>query len=379
MKKLAILAAAIALCGCEALQSFNPFYSGAKIEDAPQFANTREVKKNWTAEVGESGKNILRLGVLGERLIAAGMEGKIKAFSKGGALLWEKTLENISISAGVGADEELVFVGSNKGDVFALSALTGEEVWKTKLSSAVVQTPVSTPIGVLVKSADERIFLLNRQTGERVWFYQHTIPTLQVRDSAVPVFAGGFIFAGFDGGKLLALSPETGLPIWQGQVAVPKGANELDRLTAVATPLVEGEVLCATAFQGQTACFNMMQAGVQLWAKKIGSAQALSSNHSALFVSDDSGVLYALDKTTGATLWKNDSLVTRNPSAIAVGNDVLAVGDLEGYVYFLSAENGQFLAKVETDGKPILAPITFDNGQFLLQTEGGRIVALEVL
>lgn len=378
MKKLFIVGIATILAACESL---NPFASGVVIEEAPQFANTIDVKTAWQGNVGESGKNILRLAILSKSVVAASAKGEIKAFDKAnGNVLWEKNLVDTVISAGVGGDEELIFVGSNKGEVFAFSAEKGEEVWKTKVSSAVVQTPVSTPAGLLVKSADERIFLLNRQNGERLWFYQHSIPTLQVRDSAMPVFAGGFIFAGFEGGKLVALSTENGLPVWQGQVAIPKGANELDRLTLVATPLVEGEVLCAAAFQGQVACFNMMQGGLQLWAKKIGSAKALASDHQALFVSEDSGVLYALNKHTGATLWKNEALVTRNPSAAAVGaGSVLVVGDLDGFVYVLDTASGKFLAKIETDRTAILAPIVYNDGKFWLQTEGGRVIALDVL
>lgn len=378
MKKIFIVGITTILAACESL---NPFSSGVVIEEAPQFANTIDVKTAWQGNVGESGKNILRLAILSKSVVAASAKGEIKAFDKAnGNVLWEKNLVDTAISAGVGGDEELIFVGSNKGEVLAFSAEKGEEVWKTKVSSAVVQTPVSTPAGLLVKSADERIFLLNRQNGERLWFYQHSIPTLQVRDSAMPVFAGGFIFAGFEGGKLVALSTENGLPVWQGQVAIPKGANELDRLTSVATPLVEGEVLCAAAFQGQVACFNMMQGGLQLWAKKIGSAKALANDHQALFVSEDSGVLYALNKHTGATLWKNEALVTRNPSAAAVGaGSVLVVGDLDGFVYVLDTASGKFLAKIETDRTAILAPIVYNDGKFWLQTEGGRVIALDVL
>ncbi len=372
-----MLLGAFLLSGCEVLQSFNPFYSGVKIPDAPEVKATREVKIAWTKNIGESGKAILRPAVLNDKIFAASFLGKIKAFQNN-ALLWEKKLDSL-ISAGVGLDPELLFIGGEKGEVWALLAENGETLWKTQLSSEVVQTPVSTPAGVLVKTADERLFLLNRQNGKTLWFYQHTLQTLQVRDASLPIFAGGFIFAGFSGGKLLALSPENGAPIWQGQVAIPKGATELDRLTQVATPLSLGESLCAAAYQGQVACFNMMQGGQLLWSKKIGSANALGADGATLYVSDDWGIVHALNRQTGASLWKNEKLKMRNPSALTEGGGVLGVADLEGILYFLNPQNGEFLAKLKTDGSPIVAPLLYENGQFVAQTAKGNLFVVEIL
>ena len=299
------------------------------------------------------------------------------AFQNGNKL-WENHL-NTTLSAGVGFDEELIFVGSQKGQVWALNADDGKILWQAQLSSEVVQKPVSTPVGVVVKTADERLFLLNRQNGKRLWFYQHPMQTLQVRDSAHAVFAGGFIFAGFSSGKLIALSPDNGAPVWQGQVAIPKGSNELDRLSQVSTPLSIEEILCAAAYQGQVACFNMMKGGTLFWQRKIGSVNALSFDLHHLYVSDDKGVLHALNRQTATTVWQNTQLKTRNPSSITEGAGIWALGDSEGFVYFLNPENGQFLAKIKTDGSAIQAPILFDNGQFIIQTTDGLILSVEVL
>lgn len=376
-KNLFLLLSVSVLSACSVMQSLNPFAPNVKMEKSPVVHNQKEVKTVWSVQVGSGGKNVFHPAFLKERVFAANQKGQVVAFQNGNKL-WENHL-NTTLSAGVGFDEELIFVGSQKGQVWALNADDGKILWQAQLSSEVVQKPVSTPVGVVVKTADERLFLLNRQNGKRLWFYQHPMQTLQVRDSAHAVFAGGFIFAGFSSGKLIALSPDNGAPVWQGQVAIPKGSNELDRLSQVSTPLSIEEILCAAAYQGQVACFNMMKGGTLFWQRKIGSVNALSFDLHHLYVSDDKGVLHALNRQTATTVWQNTQLKTRNPSSITEGAGILALGDSEGFVYFLNPENGQFLAKIKTDGSAIQAPILFDNGQFIIQTTDGLILSVEVL
>jgi outer membrane protein assembly factor BamB len=52
------------------------------------------------------------------------------------------------------------------------------------------------------------------------------------------------------------------------------------------------------------------------------------------------------------------------------------VGDVEGYVHFLSRETGAFVGRTATDGSAIRSPLLrLDNG-FLVQTRDGNLYAL---
>jgi outer membrane protein assembly factor BamB len=73
------------------------------------------------------------------------------------------------------------------------------------------------------------------------------------------------------------------------------------------------------------------------------------------FVSDDKGAVHALDRTNGRSVWKQDKLAHRRLSLpLPVDNEVV-LGDLQGYVHFLSREAGAFVARMPTDGSPVLA------------------------
>jgi outer membrane protein assembly factor BamB len=87
----------------------------------------------------------------------------------------------------------------------------------------------------------------------------------------------------------------------------------------------------------------------------------------------------ALDKTSGASIWRQDKLSGRNVSGpLALGRYVV-VGDLEGYVHLISREDGSFAARIETDGSAILAPpIALDATSFLVQTRDGGVFAITI-
>jgi outer membrane protein assembly factor BamB len=93
-------------------------------------------------------------------------------------------------------------------------------------------------------------------------------------------------------------------------------------------------------------------------------------------VSDDKGAVYAFERRSGRSLWKQDRLANRQLSLpLAVGSEIV-VGDLEGYVHFLARDSGAFVARMATGGSPIrAAPIRLPAG-CLVQTHSGGLFAL---
>ncbi|MDX9737671.1 MAG: outer membrane protein assembly factor BamB, partial [Azonexus sp.] len=55
----------------------------------------------------------------------------------------------------------------------------------------------------------------------------------------------------------------------------------------------------------------------------------------------------------------------------------IVVADGEGYIHFLSREEGAFVARMKTDGKRVdAAPQRLSNGAVLVQTTGGDLRAV---
>jgi outer membrane protein assembly factor BamB len=157
---------------------------------------------------------------------------------------------------------------------------------------------------------------------------------------------------------------------------VPRGATELERITEVlGVPVVRGREVCAAAYQGRVACFDTGSGNV-LWSREMSSVNGASVDETNVYVSDDTGAVYAFERRSGRSLWKQDRLANRQLSLpLPVGSEI-AVGDLEGYVHFLARDSGAFVARIATGGAPIRAsPIRLPEG-CLVQTQSGGLFAL---
>lgn len=376
-----LVAAGLLLGGCatvsDAIDSINPFTSSApKMAALKPIVPTAEVRAQWSAGAGKAGDYTFAPAVVGSAVYIAGRDGTVSKIEDG-KTLW-KINAGQPLSAGVGAGGKLVVVGTPKGDVLAFAADDGKPLWQAKVTSEVLAAPTVGSEGVAVKSGDNRVFLFDLGDGGRKWVYQRSTPSLSIRSAGAPIFADRFVFVGFPGGKLVALSMQNGAPVWEGAVALPKGATELDRVAdIVAAPVIDGSQICAVAFQGRVACFDMSQGGAMIWSRDISSAAGLVLDGRYLFVSDEKGAVHALDKLSGSSLWKQDKLVNRRLSGPAVRRGLVAVADAEGIVHFLSREDGSFAARVKTDGTPVRAPVQLLGSSFLVQTAGGNVSAIE--
>ncbi|PKO87934.1 MAG: outer membrane protein assembly factor BamB [Betaproteobacteria bacterium HGW-Betaproteobacteria-10] len=379
---LAIFAAAsLLLSGCasisDSLDAINPFASaGPKMAPLKPIVASAEVRQVWSFSAGKAGDYAFSPAVVGNAVFVAAADGTVNKLEDGKSV-W-KIKVGQPISAGVGANNRLVVVGTPKGDVLAFSAEDGKPLWQARVSSEVLASPVVGDSGVAVKSGDNRIFLFDSSDGGQKWVYQRATPTLSIRSAGSPVFADQYLFVGFPGGKLVALSLQNGAPVWEGAVALPKGATELDRVAdIVAAPVVDGRQICAVAFQGRVACFDMGQSGAMVWSRDLSSAVGLALDGRYLFVTDDKGAVHAFDRLSGSGLWKQDKLLNRRVSGPAVRRGLLAVADAEGIVHFLSREDGGFAARQKTDGTSVRAAVQLLGSGFLVQTIGGNVSLIE--
>jgi outer membrane protein assembly factor BamB len=174
----------------------------------------------------------------------------------------------------------------------------------------------------------------------------------------------------------LALSTANGTPRWEVAVGDPHGATELERIADVSgTPVLAGREVCAVSYQGRVACFDAIS-GTTIWAKDLSSAVGLAADERFIFAADEHGVVNAFSRDTGTSVWRNTQLANRRLSTPVSFGRAVVVGDGEGYIHFLSREDGSFLARAETDGSPIAAAPLVAGEILIAQTKDGKLVAL---
>ncbi len=363
-------ALAVSACG-----SLNPFAADAKIPALKPIASAVATTEEWHARVGDAGRYVLQPALSGGVVFAAG-DGDVERLENG-RTVWKTPLK-VTVSGGVGSDGQLVVVGTPKGEVIALDAATGQVRWRVFVNAEVLAAPGVSGAIVVVRSADSRLFGLDPADGKQRWVYQRATPPLSLRNAAGVVLDRDAIFAGFPGGKLAAISPVNGSLMWEGTVAIPRGATELERMADItSTPVIGSRATCAVAFQGRVACFDMSN-GTTLWTRDLSSSKGLDLDERHVFVTDEKGAVHALDIASGASAWKQDQLAGRGTGRPKVAGDYVVVGDVEGYVHLLRKDDGSVVGRRRAASAPILADLLRSSGSIVVQARDGSVSAIGV-
>ncbi len=376
----------IVLAGCTSLTNMKADISeslfGREPENPPvelvEFKPTAQPKIIWNARVGEAEDFDFTPSVDAGMVYAAGATGEIvKLDAASGRQIWRVNADE-KLSGGVGLGPNLVLVGTPTGYVLAYDQ-AGKLLWKSKVSSEVLSAPKVAGEVVVVRAGDSRIFGLNVVDGSRKWVYERATPTLALRSSAGVVLDGGAAYAGFAGGKLIALRVDDGKVVWEASVAQPKGATEIERIADITSlPVVDGSLVYAVAYQGKIAAVDRASGRIA-WSRDISSYTGMSSSGARVFVSHATGSVYALDYSSGKAFWRQADLGYRNLSAPLPMSELVAVGDLQGYVHFLQYDDGAFAARVRTEDSPIMPQMTeLGSNGFVVQTRNGGLYAISV-
>ncbi len=342
------------------------------------FSETTHLNKVWAQKVGKGTDELfikLVPAILDDKIFIADTRGNITAlYADSGKNVWRND-SDLSITGGPGADENLVMVGTSEGEVLSLTAETGEELWRSTVSSEILSSPKESDGVVVVRTIDGKIFALDATTGERLWVYDRTVPALTLRGTSTPVIANGLIIAGFDGGRVTALELKTGKLIWETKVAVSSGRSELERMVDIdAQPLIVGDAIYVSTFQANISAISL-EGGQILWQRDISSHSELAADAGNLYVTDDIGNVWALDRFSGTSIWKQEKLTHRQVTGPAVLGDRIIVGDFEGYLHWLDKETGDLSARTQIADDPILAQPIVANDVLFAYASGGTLSA----
>lgn len=335
-----------------------------------------EMRTLWSVDVGAAGR-FTYTPVLADNLIyAVNAEGSVMQLSADtGKTLWETELgEPISSGAALGGG--LVLVGTSKGHLYALN-LNGKKLWSAVLSSEIQGQPRYYDGTVIVRTSDHHIYGVDAADGRRKWSYERATPSLSLKTQAGIVVDSGAVYAGFPGGKLVAIRADNGKLVWEATVAQPKGVTEIERIADITSlPFVDGPLVYVVAYQGKVAAVDR-QRGQVVWNRDISSYVGLSADNNKVYISHTIGSVYSLDASNGKTFWRQGNLGYRNLTVPLPLNNVVAVGDLEGYIHLLSQDDGSFVGRLQLGSKPIMSLIAGSNAnQFLAQSRDGHLYAV---
>lgn len=343
-------------------------------ELTPLPTKTYQMQVLWHTNGGEgAGKYTsgFEPAVADGRVYVANRDGEVVAFNlANGKRLWHVYTDKQLISGPSAGDGQL-YVGTRDGQVVALDAADGSQAWTADLASEVIAAPAVKGQIVVARTVDGHVAALDAASGNRLWTIEGTVPNLTMRGTASPVIDGSTVYAGMDSGKILALDLATGEQRWNQTVAIPQGRSELDRIVDIdANPLINGSAIYAISAGGTLAALTR-QGGQIAWKADVASENNLAADADNIYATDMDGVVWGINRNNGETVWKQDALKYRKLSAPAVLNGDVLVGDYEGYLHWLSPDNGTILARGRPFGEAIRAqPVIVGERAIVLGADG---------
>lgn len=387
MRFLAIVLISLGLAGCAQLDSVREaidgvkdyFYGGADNTEPPselkEFKAELEVEQLWKEKTGKGyGEQYVNLvpAVGNGKVFTADREGLVEARNPAnGDLVWEAET-GLTISAGPGLGRDAVIVGSSNAEVLALNAESGAELWKVNVSSEILSVPQVFDGVVIVRCIDGRMIALQEATGSELWSFERGMPALSLRASGIPIAFDDKVISGHANGKLVSLRIRDGGIVWERTVAMPKGRSEVERMVDLSVDPIEHEgVVYIASFQGGIAAV-LAENGDPLWHnEQISSYSGLSSDGRYLYLTDSASDIWQLDPNTGSSLWKQSELHQRRLTAPVVYQNYVVVGDFEGYVHWLSIDDGHLVARERVTDSPIEArPVIVDDIIYIYARDG---------
>ena len=397
-RSLVLLAAASLLCGCATIKGW---FGNAKSENIEpptplaEFTQTLNVQELWSDRIGKGAQRSgARMGTAyaDGRIYAASTSGDVAAFdAANGRTVWQKHLgkrrgwiwhrgvNSVRWSGGPSVSGNLVVVGTLDGTVQAFAASDGAELWSAEVSSEVISPPAIGDGIVAARTNDGRVFGFDTRDGKRLWVFDRaTVPILSLRGNSGPVIDGGVVYVGEDNGKVFAVRAKDGGELWEQQIAAGDGRSEIERMQDVDGEIkVEDGVVYAAGYRGQTAAL-IAQSGRPLWTHELSSYNGVALSASQLYTADADSAVWALDLRSGSSAWKQDGLKYRWVSEPAVQGDAVVIGDMDGYVHWLSITDGKFLARTRLSKDPIQSAPMVVGDTVYVEDVDGRIGAFRV-
>jgi len=365
-----VFALMLAVAGCSLFGSGKP-----QPAELPAITGASALTVAWRQRIGPAGLGFEPAYAQGS-LWAASSKGRVfRVDVESGKLAWEVDLDKPLLS-GVGTDGEVAVVATRDGNIVALGG-DGKTRWTAPIDSEAVAVPLVGEGLVVVRTSSNRIFAFDAASGNRRWMFQRQNPPLVLRQTQSMTIDAGVVYAGMPGGRVVALSVESGAVRWETAVSQPRGSNEIERIADVVGDVpVVGSRLCAASYQGRFGCFDA-GTGRPAWIRDVASATGPSMDSRLVVLVDDKESVHAFT-SAGASVWRNQQYALRGLAAALLTDDAVLFGDAAGRVHALGREDGSTIGRVTTDGSAILGRPVAAGGMVAVQTSSGSLYALRL-
>jgi len=349
----------------------------------------------WTASIsGSSNKRRLAASPVigGGKLYVMDTQGMVSAFNAAsGARLWTKSFSieghgsKSVFGRGVRFDSGGVYVTTGVGEVAALEADTGNQIWKVKPAGPLRGSPTIAFNAVYVMTQNNELHALNAADGKVLWNESGSLGQTGVFGVAAPAAGQGTVIAGYSTGELVAYRYENGRTLWSDALARTSISTQVGTLTDVdADPIIDRGRVFALGQGGRMAAYELVS-GQRIWELNLAGISTPAVAGDWVFTLTDEAKLLCIARTSGKVRWMTQLMRYKNEkkrkSPVFWTGPVLAgnrlwIANSEGQVAAASVADGAVSQFTKLGSSVSLAPVVA-NGMLYVLDDGGKITAFK--
>lgn len=347
----------------------------------------------WTASIAgaSSTRRLATAPVIGGgTLFVVDTQGTVHAFdATSGARRWEHKVEVVSdlrtstFGGGASYFEGKVYATNGAGNVIALDAQTGAELWRVRPAGPLRGSPTVAFNAVYVMTTDNQIHALNIADGTPIWDKAAASGPSGVFGVAAPAAGQGTVIAGYSSGELVAYRYENGRDLWSDALARTSISTQVGTLTDVdADPIIDNGRVYALGQGGRMAAYELVT-GQRLWELSLAGISTPAIAGEWVFTLTDDARLLAIARTTGRVRWITQLERWRNSNketgpifwtGPVLANNRLWIASSEGIVLSADVTNGTTAEFADLNNPVSLPPVVANRTLYILD-DSGRITA----
>jgi len=353
--------------------------SAQTVEDWPMFHHDSQLtgvtasttrtpdtlRVKWWYLTGQS--VIASPAVVGGAVYVGSEDGYFYALSADtGALLWKyKTGLDVVSSAAVANNK--VYFGSTDTYLYCLNTADGSVAWKYKTGGPVWSSPNVVGSNVYFGSWDHKVYCLNAANGNLIWNYT----TGNRIHRECPSYWNGRIFIGSRDYYMYCLNATTGARLWRyGPLA-----DYIDR----SSPSLSQGYLVFGADTDTNYCLNATT-GTLVWSHHTPAdlyiqddVESTSAIYNGRVYTGYYAVQYCLDLKTGAEIWSfKTGFPDSSSPALSSSSGREYIGNNDRNLYCLDMSNGNRISSFQTTSDVRSDP-AISNGYVYVGSSNGRV------
>ncbi|MFV2001520.1 MAG: PQQ-binding-like beta-propeller repeat protein [Paracoccaceae bacterium] len=346
----------------------------------------------WATPIGQGNDRRYRITAdpvaADGRIFTLDSRATVAATATSGASLWSRDLTPPGEDAydasggGLALGKGTLFVTTGFGELVALEAASGAELWRQQLDAAATGAPSVKGNQVFVVTRDARAWAIDTTSGRVKWQLAGTPSGTGVVGGAGPAIGNKLVIFPYGSTEMVAALRTGGLQMWRSSVSGSRVGRVYAKITDITgDPVLRGGVIYAGNPSGRTVAIDA-EDGTRIWTAQEGATGPVWVDGGAVFLISDQAELIRLNAANGGRVWGvplpgiiPQRRARRERDVYANFGPVLAGGRLwvasgDGQLRGFDPVDGSLSYATALPGGAASRPIVVDKVMYLVSADG---------